>query len=122
MPEILLIDDDPAQLCVREAVLRQARFSIFTATTAAEAENQLRDPKVSAELRLIITDHMLPGASGAVFVRELRRLNAKVPVIVISGMVEAEEEYAGLDVTFLNKPCEPEQLIAQTRACIWRRV
>lgn len=122
MPEILLIDDDPAQLCVREAVLRQAGFSIFTATTAAEAENQLRDPKVSTEPRLIITDHMLPGASGAVFVRELRRLNARVPVIVISGMVEAEEEYAGLDVTFLNKPCEPEQLIAQTRACIQRRV
>ncbi|MEY2412503.1 MAG: hypothetical protein QOD84_1109 [Acidobacteriaceae bacterium] len=115
MPEILLIDDDATQLCVRAAVLVQAGFSVFTASTAAEAQEILRQTEVSAALRLIITDHMMPGASGSVFVRELRRLSPHVPVIVISGLCEAEEEYAGLNVTFLSKPSEPEDLIARVR-------
>ncbi|MDP9162091.1 MAG: response regulator [Acidobacteriota bacterium] len=118
MPEILLIDDDATQLCVRAAVLVQAGFSVFTASTAAEAQEKLQQTEVSAALRLIITDHMMPGASGSVFVRELRRLSPHVPVIVISGLSEAEEEYAGLNVTFLNKPSEPEELIARVRALV----
>ena len=115
MPEILLIDDDATQLCVRAAVLVQAGFSVFTASTAAQAQENLQQTEVSAALRLIITDHIMPGASGSVFVRELRRLSPHVPVIVISGLCEAEEEYAGLNVTFLSKPSEPEDLIARVR-------
>jgi DNA-binding response OmpR family regulator len=38
-----------------------------------------------------------------------------VAVIVISGLAEAEEEYAGLDVTFLRKPCSPESLVQAVR-------
>ncbi|MEP6643306.1 MAG: response regulator [Acidobacteriaceae bacterium] len=116
MPEILLIDDDPAQLCVREAVLRQAGFSVSTAATASAAQQQLRNSSIASAVRLIITDHMMPGVSGYVFVRELRKLSPNIPVIVISGLAEAEEEYAGLNVTFLNKPCEPEELIETVRS------
>ncbi len=122
MPEILLIDDDPTQLCVREAVLVQAGFSVFTASTAAEAQEKLQQTEVSAALRLIITDHMMPGANGSVFVRELRRLSPHVPVIVISGLCEAEEEYAGLNVTFLSKPSEPEELITRVRALVQGKI
>src|SRR5947208_1431967 len=55
------------------------------------------------------------GASGDAFVRALREFSPSVPVLVISGMDEAEQEYAGLEVTFLHKPCAPEDLIAQVR-------
>ncbi len=44
--------------------------------------------------------------------RELRSFNPIMPVIVISGLHEAEEEYKGLDVVFRTKPCDPEDLIA----------
>jgi DNA-binding response OmpR family regulator len=45
-------------------------------------------------------------------------LQPSVPVLVISGMDEAEPEYAGLQVKFLHKPCAPEELIAQVRAAL----
>ncbi len=118
MPQILLIDDDPAQLCVREAVLQQAGFSILTASTASEAQDRLGKSEINSAVGLIITDHMMPGASGSAFVRELRKLSPLVPVIVISGLAEAEEEYSGLNVTFLTKPCEPEMLIAKVRTLV----
>jgi len=41
-----------------------------------------------------------------------------VPVVGVSGLVEAEEEYAGLGVRFLPKPCLPEDLIHQVRGAL----
>ncbi len=113
MLQVLLIDDSPLQLQVRRAVLQESGFSVATATTAEEALAQLRDPECAARFGVIITDHILPGDSGAVFVRQLRSLQSQVPVIVVTGLAEAEEEYTDLNVTFLHKPCPPEELIRQ---------
>jgi DNA-binding response OmpR family regulator len=118
MPDILVIDDNPTQLCVREAVLRGAGFSVLTAESAEQALALLHDHAASAGLRVILTDHVLPGASGDAFVRELREFSPSVPVLVISGMDEAEQEYEGLDIKFLHKPCAPEDLITQVREAL----
>jgi len=44
-------------------------------------------------------------------VRALRKLLPTIPVLVISGLEEAEQEYVGLDVTFRVKPLLPELLL-----------
>jgi len=118
MPDVLVIDDNATQLCVREAVLRGAGFSVLTAASAEQALDLLHNHVATADLRIIFTDHVLPGASGDAFVRELREFSPSVPVLVISGMDEAEQKYAGLEVIFLHKPCAPEDLIAQVRGAI----
>ena len=118
MPEILAIDDNPTHLSVREAVLRGAGFSVISAHTAEDALKLLRDSNASNGLRVIVTDHVLPGASGDVFVRELRKLAPSMPVLVVTGMDEAEPQYAGLGVTFLHKPCAPEDLIAEVNKAL----
>jgi CheY-like chemotaxis protein len=111
---VLLIDDDPIQLRVREAVLREAGVQVDVATTAESALALLRS--VSGDsIRVIVTDHIMPGTSGAVFVHRLRELKPGIPVIVISGMAEAEDDYEGLDVTFRAKPCPPPELISLVR-------
>ena len=121
MPDVLVIDDNPTQLCVREAVLQGAGFSVLTTSSAEQALELLRDHEATSGLRIILTDHVLPGASGDAFVRKLREFSPSVPVLVISGMDEAEEKYAGLEVTFLHKPCAPEDLIAQVRNALATR-
>jgi DNA-binding response OmpR family regulator len=92
----------------------------MTADSAEQALEFLRDSKASSGLRVILTDHVLPGASGDAFVRELRDFSPSVPVFVITGMDEAEPEYAGLGVRFLHKPCAPEDLISEIRRAIGR--
>jgi DNA-binding response OmpR family regulator len=114
---VLLIDDNPIQLRAREAVLRNTGFETHIATTQESAFALLRS-KVGDSLGTIITDHIMPGSSGADFVRSLRSAKPNVPVIVITGMAEAEDEYRGLDVTFRQKPCPPEELIALVRSAI----
>jgi|SRR5919108_853117 CheY-like chemotaxis protein len=115
MLEVLLIDDNPMQLRVREAVLRDAGFSVATATTAEEALSQLRELGAGTRFSVIVTDHVMPGDSGSVFVRQLRELHSHIPVLVVTGLPEAEEEYEGLNVSFLQKPCPPEKLIDRVR-------
>lgn len=112
MLQVLLIDDSPAQLEMRAAVLRQAGLLVSVAGNAQEALEFLRDES-SSSINVIVTDHVLPGESGAEFVRQLRALGTRIPVVVITGLAEAENEYANLNVTFLHKPCAPEELILQ---------
>jgi CheY-like chemotaxis protein len=118
--EVLLIDDNPSQLTIRELVLRDAGFPVSIATNVEGALALLRSPALAGRLGVIVTDHIMPGASGADFVRELRRINSHVPVIVITGMAEAEQEYDNLNVTFLHKPCPPPELIQAVREALLR--
>ena len=53
----------------------------------------------------------MPGMNGDQFVRHLRSFHPTVPVLVISGMSEAEEAYAGLNVQFRLKPLLPDNLL-----------
>jgi DNA-binding response OmpR family regulator len=115
MLEILLIDDNPTQLRVREAVLCDAGFCVASATTAEEALSQLREPGAGSRFSVIVTDHVMPGDNGSVFVRQLRELHSHIPVLVVTGLPEVEEEYAGLNVNFLQKPCPPEKLIGRVK-------
>ncbi len=92
-------------------VLDDAGCLVRTASTAEQALTLLRTP-APTDVDVIITDHILPGASGAEFVRQLRAIEPNVPVVVVSGMAEAEDEYSGMNVTFRQKPCPAPQLIA----------
>jgi DNA-binding NtrC family response regulator len=116
VPQVLLIDDNLTQLRIREAVLREAGFSLACASTAAGAFAFLRS--LSSGTDVIVTDHVMPGVSGSVFVRQLRKISPEVPVIVISGMAQAEVEYQDLNVTFLAKPCPPEALIQRVHSAL----
>ena len=116
MPEILLIDDDETQLRLREAILREAGLSVHIAKSSDQALAALRNPEIARSVRMIVTDHVMPGAGGAAFVLELRKLGPQLPILVISGLPEAEDEYKTLGVSFLNKPCRPEELIRRVRA------
>jgi len=114
---VLLIDDNPVQLRAREAVLRNAGFETHMATTQETALALLRTA-AAASIGAIITDHIMPGSDGREFVRALRAAKPGVPVIVISGLAEAENDYRGLGITFRQKPCPPEEMIALVRAAV----
>ena len=117
MAAILLIDDNPVQLRAREAVLRNAGFTTHIATTQEGALALLRS-EAAQRLGAIITDHIMPGSSGADFVRAMRAAKPGIPVIVITGLAEAESEYRGVGVIFRQKPCPPEELIALVRSSV----
>jgi DNA-binding response OmpR family regulator len=107
---ILIIDDNPVQLSIREAVLRDAGFQVSIATTGPGGLALLR--AASPPFQAIVTDHVMPKVSGADFVRELRNVDTGIPVLVVTGMPDVESDYDGLNVTLRQKPLPPMELIA----------
>jgi DNA-binding NtrC family response regulator len=108
---LLLIDDNAVQAATRQTILRRAGYFVIAALNPARALEQFQRNEFPAEIQLVITDHLMPGMSGADFVRALRKTHPRLPVLVISGLEEAEQEYAGLDVTFRMKPLLPDRLL-----------
>jgi DNA-binding response OmpR family regulator len=115
MKTILLIDDSEVQLAARKAVLESAGFNVITSTDALHALETLRSPGNGKRVDAVITDHIMPHVSGAVFVRKLRETDAQVPVMVVSGLPDAESEYQGLNIIFKQKPIFAPELIGAVR-------
>ncbi len=114
--EVLLIDDNPLQLKVREAVLRNAGFQLLVATTAVSALALLHT--MGDRIGVVVTDHVMPEYSGLELVGNIRAENNWLPIIVLSGLAEALSEYEGLDVIFRVKPLPPAELIELVRSSL----
>jgi CheY-like chemotaxis protein len=109
---ILLIDDNAVQAATRQAILRRAGYFVIAVLSPQRALEQLRNNDFPEPIDLILTDHLMPGMTGSEFVSRLREFQPSLPVLVISGMVEAEDEYRDLGVEFRLKPLLPDNLLA----------
>lgn len=108
---ILVVDDNPVQALTRKAILAGAGMETMTAYSAQAAFQALESDHQGA-ISLVITDHIMPGESGSHFVKALWERRGGLPIMVLSGMAEAEEDYFGLDITFRSKPILPSELIS----------
>lgn len=115
--EILLVDDNYIQATTRKAILMRSGRNVAVASDGREALELLAQPSGIA-VRLVITDHLMPGMNGPQFVAELRKREPHLPVLVVSGMAEADEEYRNLDVLFRVKPFPPDELLALVRSLL----
>jgi CheY-like chemotaxis protein len=109
---LLLIDDNAVQAATRQTILKRAGYLVIAVLDPRRALEQLRNDEYPDRIDLILTDHIMPGMKGSEFVTALRDFAPSVPVLVISGLMEAEEEYAGLNVEFRLKPVLPDDLLA----------
>jgi CheY-like chemotaxis protein len=109
---VLLIDDNAIQAATRQAILKRAGYFVIAALNTVRVLEQLRRDEFPVPIGAVITDHVMPGMNGAEFVRELRKTHPALPVMVISGMEDAEYEYAGMNVRFLVKPLLPGLLLS----------
>src|SRR5580698_2454639 len=117
-PAVLLLDDNAIQAATRQTILKRSGYFAIAALNPRRALEQFQRGEFPARIRAVITDHIMPMMSGADFVRELRKTHPRLPVMVISGLEEAQVEYAGLNVEFLLKPLPPDILLARLRALL----
>jgi DNA-binding response OmpR family regulator len=115
---VLLIDDNAVQAATRQTILRRAGYFVLAGLNPRRALEQLKNGEFPVDIGLIITDHMMPEMTGSAFVQELRGTHSNLPVLVISGLEEAEAEYAGLNVLFRLKPLLPDNLLASVQSLL----
>jgi CheY-like chemotaxis protein len=109
--QVLLVDDNALQACTREAILSRTGIAVVLAHSAEAALEVLRDDTAAETISLLVTDHLMPGMNGSELAHRARLILPSLPILVLSGMPDAEVEYAGLDVVFQLKPFPPPEFI-----------
>lgn len=110
---ILVVDDEPDVRTMASAVLRAMNYKVLTANDGVEAMTLVTSH--AAELCLVITDLQMPQMDGLAFVKNLKVLNAAIPVIGCSGKLDQEQSdaFASLGVAHvLHKPFTQSELEA----------
>jgi CheY-like chemotaxis protein len=97
---VLLVDDEDLVRTSTASVLRELGYQVREAASAAEALAVMR---AGTPPDVVVTDHMMPGMTGAQLAPELRRYSAGLPILMITGFASlTPEQTFGLDV--LAKP------------------
>src|SRR5438270_11696571 len=104
---ILCIDDDSEQLKLRTMILSSAGYTVLTATNAAAGLDLFMHNRVD----LVISDHVLPDAPGPHWMAEMKRANASVPVVLLSGFSETPAGVEQADI-FLTTGMSVTELLA----------
>lgn len=107
---ILVVDDEAIVLKSCERILTSEGFGVDTATTAKKALSLLERNFYD----LIITDIKMPEMDGIEFMREVRKKNPDINIIVITGYPSQESIKAALSlriIDYLPKPFSPNHLL-----------
>jgi CheY-like chemotaxis protein len=110
---ILVVDDEAVVRLFLSRVLTAAKADIVLCASGAEALEAFRNAR--DEFSLLLTDQSMPGMSGVGLVREIRKLDTSLPVLIFSGYAGAvgERDISELRIDgVLMKPLTPDELVA----------
>lgn len=119
-PKILVVDDDPTVRFGVRGFLEAHEFGVVEAEDCVTAELEFR----RSSPHLVILDHQLPDGTALDLLPRIRRLDAQVPVVVLTGhgsidlAVRALKEGAE---HFLTKPVAMPALLAVLERAIDNR-
>lgn len=108
---LLVEDDDLIRGSVRAAL--EGEYEVLTAKDGVEGLK--RFDRHRDRIRLIITDLIMPRLGGDLLVEMVRRTDAALPVIVMTGWagdVDLDRLLARPGVALLRKPFQIEQLMS----------
>jgi len=103
---ILCLDDEAPALQLRSMVLQSAGYRVLPATQVEEAMKLFQENQVD----LVISDHLLQGATGAEVARTMKKLKPQVPIMLLSGLAEIPEGADAVD-SFVSKGQNPADLL-----------
>ncbi len=117
---ILVIEDDPS-------ILRGLQLNLgmegYTVRSAMEGETGLQLARTERP-DLVVLDIMLPRMDGLSVLREIRREDPELPVLILSAMGQESDKGAGLQLgadDYLVKPFGLKELLARIDALLRRR-
>jgi len=113
---ILFVDDEAALACWGEQTLEPLGYDVVACTSGIEALNLLR--AAAQPFAVLVSDDTMPGMSGEVLVREVKRLRPDLPIILCTDcsatLTKDEAEAMGIQ-TSLVKPVLRQDLVVAIR-------
>jgi DNA-binding response OmpR family regulator len=112
---ILVVEDDPAIVTGLRDLLKHAGYAVTVARDGARALAEYKRTKPD----LILLDIMIPEISGYDVLREIRRIDAKTPVLMLTAKGQEVDKVVGLELgadDYIVKPFGMQELLARIRA------
>ncbi len=116
---VLVVEDEEAVRNLAARILRSAGYSVLVAASADEAVQVAAAH--SGEIRLLLTDMVMPGASGELLAERLVAARPRLKVLFMSGYFDSETVRRGVwraGVRFVGKPFTVETLTQKVREAI----
>jgi DNA-binding NtrC family response regulator len=110
MHKILIIDDDEMQLRLQRILLVDEGYSVHTTADGPQGITIFKKHKFD----LVLLDLGLPSMSGIEVLKELRRLDAKAKVIVVTGYPSVESTVLAMRAgayDYIQKPVDVKLLL-----------
>jgi EAL domain-containing protein (putative c-di-GMP-specific phosphodiesterase class I) len=114
---VLIVDDEPDLVEVYAAVLREQGYTVTTAGTGREAMNLLG----GSTFDVVLSDIVMPEMGGIELLREIRKRDLEVPVLMITGSPTVETAAQAVDygaLKYLVKPVPEKDLVARVDEAI----
>ena len=109
---ILVVDDEAPVREIARQILVSYGYSVIVAGDGTEALARYVERR--SEVRLVITDMMMPHMDGAATIRALRRLDPSVRIVASSGLVARGQSMEAIDLgvdAILSKPYTADTLL-----------
>lgn len=116
---VMLVDDEPAVLDLTRELLTHFGYKVVTAIHGADAVALF--PQYKDKIKVLVIDMMMPVMDGPTAIRELRKLQPKLPIIAISGLMagdKIQEQLGDVGVVFIPKPFTSEKLLLAIRELV----
>lgn len=117
MHTLLVVDDEPNYLIILSELLSEEGFEVFTAENGVKALRIVQN----TDLDLILTDMQMPHISGLELLKEVKKINRDIPVIMITAYGEVEKAVAAMQAgafNYLTKPFKNDELIANINKAV----
>ncbi len=109
---ILVVDDEEPIRTATRLLLESHGYRVVTASEGAEALASFVENR--GDVRLVLTDLMMPVMGGVNLIRALHLLEPGVRVLATSGLTQQENQVKLEDVGvygIIEKPCDPHELL-----------
>lgn len=106
---ILVIDDEPMQITSIKSFLQRRNYTVFTANSGPEGLEIVREGHVD----LIISDFRMPEMNGLGVIREVKKINPEIPVVLMTAYTDIDDAVQVLKegaYDYLSKPIDLEEL------------
>ena len=119
LPKVLVVDDDPANVKLLEALLRPLNYQVFKAFNGIEALLMIK----RMDFDLVLLDIMMPDMDGYDVCRRIKSTQATrlIPIILVTALDDLDAKVKGIEAgadDFLTKPPNKTELLARTKSLI----
>lgn len=118
-PRLLLVDDERSITDGLAPFLTRSGFDVRVAADGQDAWDQV----CTWHPDIVVSDVVMPVFDGRELVRRLREAGDDTPTILLTRVGESGERSAALEEgadDYLNKPFDPQELVARVRAVLRR--